>query len=76
MLMLTRRRLTLLSLAAVAVFILPAYVRAYSLSGASDAPTLLLGDKVVVNQAAYWFKLPYTQIKLLHVSRPQRGDMF
>jgi len=75
MLMLTRRRLTLLSLAAVAVFILPAYVRAYSLSGASDAPTLLLGDKVVVNQAAYWFKLPYTQIKLLHVSRPQRGDM-
>ncbi len=73
--MLTRRRLIFLSLVVVVVVLLPAYLRAYSLSGASDAPTLLLGDKVVVNQAAYWLKLPYTHIKLLHVSRPKRGDM-
>ena len=72
---LTRRRLTILTVAAVVAVLLPAYFRAYSLAGASDAPTLLLGDKVIVNQAAYWIKLPYTQIKLLHVSRPRRGDM-
>src|SRR5579863_8463968 len=70
-----RRRLIIFGLLAVVVLVLPAYLRAYSLSGSSGAPTLLLGDKVLVNQAAYWVKLPYTQIKLLHVSRPKRGDM-
>ena len=72
---LTRSRRTLLTLLAAVVVLLPAYLRAYTLSGASDAPTLLLGDKVLVNQAAYWIKLPYTQVKLLHISRPKRGDL-
>jgi signal peptidase I len=70
-----KRRLILLSLLAAVIFVLPAYLRAYSLSGVSDAPTLLLGDKVLVNQAAYWIKLPYTGVKLFQVSRPRRGDM-
>lgn len=72
---LSKRRLIVLSLLAAVIFLLPAYLRAYSLSGSSDAPTLLLGDKVLVNQAAYWIKLPYTGVKLLQVSRPRRGDM-
>jgi signal peptidase I len=70
----TRCCLILLALAVVAILV-PTYLHAYSLSGSSDAPTLLLGDKVLVNQAAYWVKVPYTQIKLLHVSRPKRGEM-
>jgi signal peptidase I len=64
-----------MTLVAVAVALLPAYLRAYSLSGPSDAPTLLLGDTAVVNHAAYSVKFPYTQIKLVHVSRPKRGDV-
>jgi signal peptidase I len=72
---LSKRRLIVLSLLAAVIFVLPAYLRAYSLSGVSDAPTLLLGDKVLVNQAAYWIKLPYTGVKLIQVSRPRRGDM-
>src|SRR5215470_17450689 len=75
MLIRTKRRLILLTIVAVVVVLVPAYLHAYVLSGASDAPTLLLGDKVIVNQAAYWLKLPYTQIRLLHVSRPKRGDL-
>jgi len=71
----TRRRLIYLTISAGVVLVLPAYLRAYSLSGSSDAPTLLLGDKAIVNQAAYWVKLPYSQIKLLHLSRPKRGDL-
>ncbi len=71
----TKHRSVMLTVVAAALAILPAYLRAYSLSGASDAPTLLLGDKVLVNQAAYWVKLPYTQIRLLDVSRPRRGDL-
>jgi signal peptidase I len=72
---LTRRRVVLLSLASVVVLILPAYLRAFTLSGPSDAPTLLLGDRAVVNRAAYWVNLPYTDIKLIRVSHPRRGDL-
>jgi signal peptidase I len=59
----------------MAVLVLPAYVRAYTVSGSSDAPTLLLGDTVIANQARYWIKVPYTQIKLVRVSAPKRGDL-
>ena len=68
------RRLVILASAAL-FLILPAYLRAYSLSGASAAPTVLLGDQLIVNQAAYWVKLPYADVRLLHVSRPKRGDL-
>jgi signal peptidase I len=69
------RRVILLTLSALVLLILPAYLRAYSVSGSSDAPTLLVGDKAIVNQAAYWINLPYTKIRLLHISRPKRGDL-
>jgi signal peptidase I len=62
-------------LGAVAVLLLPAYLKAYTLSGGSDAPTLLLGDKAVVNQAAYWINVPYTQTRLIRNSHPKRGDL-
>jgi signal peptidase I len=75
MLIPAKRRLILLTVVAVVVVLVPAYLHAYVLSGASDAPTLLLGDKVIVNQGAYWLKLPYTQIRLFHVSLPRRGDL-
>jgi len=75
MLLPKRRYLFLLTLAAAAVLILPAYLRAYTVSGASDAPTLLLGDTAIVNRAAYWVQLPYSRIRLFRVSRPKRGDL-
>src|SRR5438552_7372354 len=71
----TRRRLVLLTLSAVVAAVLPAYLRAYSVSGSSDAPTLLLGDTAIVSRAAYWVKLPYSTVKLLHFSHPKRGDL-
>ncbi len=71
----TRRRLVLLGFVGVVVLLLPAYLRAFVLSGASDAPTLLLGDKVLVNEAAYSIRLPYTQVRLLRSAHPRRGDL-
>src|SRR5271157_3258862 len=68
------RRLVILASAAL-FLILPGYLRAYSLSGTSGAPTLLLGDQAIVNQAAYWVRLPYVDMRLLQVSRPRRGDL-
>jgi len=69
------RRLLAIAIPLVVLTIVPAYLRAYTLSGASDAPTLLLGDTAVVNQAAFWLKLPYTQVRLLRVAQPKRGDL-
>ena len=59
----------------VAFALLPAYVQAYTLSGASDAPTLLLGDWVWVNRAAYDLRIPYSDRVLWSRTGPALGDM-
>lgn len=41
----------------------------------SMRPTLLEGDVVLVNRLAYDLKLPLTDIALLHLGEPQRGDV-
>lgn len=41
----------------------------------SMRPTLLEGDVVFVNRLAYDFKLPLTDIVLLPLGEPQRGDV-
>jgi signal peptidase I len=52
----------------------PAYLHAYKLVGISDIPTVLLGDKVIVNSAAYHLKLPYSNVTLFRTGLPKRGD--
>jgi signal peptidase I len=42
---------------------------------ASMRPTLREGDVVLVNRLAYDLKLPLTDVVLLHLSDPQRGDV-
>jgi signal peptidase I len=39
--------------------LVPAYLHAYTLTGPSDIPTVLLGDKIIVNSAAYNLKFGY-----------------
>jgi signal peptidase I len=41
----------------------------------SMRPTLLEGDVVLVNRLAYDFKLPLTDVVLLPLGEPQRGDV-
>jgi len=55
--------------------LVPAYLHAYNLIGQSDIPTLLLGDKVVVNSAAYHLRLPYSNVTLFRTGLPKRGDL-
>ena len=55
--------------------ILPAYLRAVKVAGPSDAPTLLLGDQLLINLAAYRVALPYTSIPLWERGGPHRGEM-
>ena len=38
-------------------------------------PTLLDGDKVWVNKLAYDVKIPFTEVSLVQLSDPERGDI-
>ena len=41
----------------------------------SMRPTILIGDRIVVNKLAYDLKLPFTRLRLLTWSQPSRGDI-
>jgi signal peptidase I len=69
------RKLRLAIPLALLLAALPAYVRAYSLSGASAKPTVLVGDKFLINHAAYDLRLPYSDVSLLRFANPRRGDI-
>ncbi len=53
----------------------PSYVRAYRVDGSSDAPSFLVGDRILVLKAAYDFRLPYRDTVLFTHSRPRPGDV-
>jgi signal peptidase I len=67
-----RKRHVFVSLFIFAVLsLVPAYLHAYTIIGASEIPTVLLRDKIIVSNFAYSLKLPYSNIKLVH----QRGEI-
>ncbi|MGH8159405.1 MAG: signal peptidase I [Rhodanobacter sp.] len=41
----------------------------------SMQPTIKIGDRILVDKAAYDIHLPLTHIALLHLADPQRGDI-
>lgn len=49
--------------------------RRYRIATASDAPTLLPGDLVVVSVSAYDLTVPFSWTQLVRIADPQRGDM-
>ena len=71
----TRRILTVALPVLAGIAILPASLKAMMVSGPSDAPTLLLGDQVLVNMGAYRVNFPYTGWTLWRRPGPARGDM-
>ncbi len=72
-----KRHLRTVLLASIVLSFVPAYLRAYVISpgGVSEVPTILVGDTLIVNHAAYDLRLPYSNVKLLRTGSPQRGDM-
>lgn len=41
----------------------------------SMEPTIQIGDRIVVDKAAYDIRLPLTHISLIHLADPKRGDI-
>jgi len=74
-LLLKRLMRILLLLAILVLASLPSYMPLYSLAGGSEAPTLLLGDRFIVNRAAYDLRVPYSRITLFRIGSPRRGDI-
>lgn len=47
----------------------------YGVPSASMYPTLMIGDRIVTNRLAYDIKLPFTDVIIMRIADPKRGDI-
>jgi len=59
----------------LALFIRTFVVQAFKIPSGSMKPTLLVGDHILVNKFIYGVKLPFSDITLIQVKDPKRGDI-
>lgn len=59
----------------LALFIRTFVVQAFKIPSGSMEPTLLVGDHLLVNKFLYGTKIPFTDIKVLPIRQPERGDV-
>ena len=57
-------------------FIRPFVVEAFKIPSGSMEDTLLIGDRILVCKFIYGITIPGTDIKVLDVHKPARGDVF
>ena len=55
--------------------LMPSYFRVFRVEGCSDAPSFLVGERIVLFKAAYDVRLPYTGIVLWNRGDPRPGDV-
>lgn len=59
----------------LALFIRTFVVQAFKIPSGSMEPTLLIGDHLLVSKFIYGTKIPFTDIKVLPLKEPERGDV-
>ncbi len=59
----------------LALFIRSFVVQAFKIPSGSMENTLLIGDHILVNKFLYGTHIPFTDIKLMPVREPHRGDI-
>jgi len=59
----------------IALVIRTFVVQAFKIPSGSMIPTLEIGDHILVNKFIYGFRIPYTRIRLLPFTKPERGDV-
>lgn len=47
----------------------------YVVPTGSMQPTIVEGDRIFVNKMAYQLELPFTDIPVMHIANPERGDI-
>ncbi len=66
---------SLLIAALIALFVRGFIVQAFKIPSSSMEPTLLIGDHLLVNRLSYVTKVPFTDIILLNLGNPAKGDV-
>jgi signal peptidase I len=66
---------SLLIAALIAFFVRSFVVQAFKIPSSSMEPTLLVGDHLLVNRLSYIMKVPFTDIVILNLGNPSRGDV-
>ncbi|MGD0489213.1 MAG: signal peptidase I [Syntrophorhabdales bacterium] len=66
---------SLLIAALIAFFVRSFIVQAFKIPSSSMEPTLLVGDHLLVNRLNYVMKVPFTDIVILNLGNPSRGDV-
>jgi len=59
----------------LAMFIRTFFIQAFKIPSGSMRPTLLEGDRLMVNKLRYGPKVPFTKKRLPGMSKPKRGDI-
>jgi len=59
----------------LAMFIRTFFIQAYKIPSGSMRPTLIEGDRLMVNKLRYGPKVPFTKKRLPGFSSPKRGDI-
>lgn len=60
---------------AIALVIRTFVVQAFKIPSGSMIPTLEIGDHILVNRFIYGFRIPYSRVRLLPFTMPERGDV-
>ncbi len=72
----TREYVESLIIAAIIAFFVRGFVvQAFKIPSSSMEPTLLIGDHLLVNRLSYVVKVPFTDIVILNLGKPKRGDV-
>lgn len=66
---------TIVIAVALALFIRAFFVQSFKIPSGSMRDTLLEGDKILVNKLIYGPKIPFTNIDLPSIRKPQTGDI-
>lgn len=59
----------------LAMFIRTFIVQAFKIPSGSMRPTLIEGDRILVNKFIYGARIPFTELRLPELKEPQRGDV-
>ncbi len=70
-----KKFLTAIFFTVIILFIILGTFRTYMVSGNSDVPTFISGDKLIVNRSAFDLTLPFSSLKIFRIGKPERGDM-
>lgn len=59
----------------IALLVRSFVVQAFKIPSSSMEPTLLVGDHLLVNRLSYVVKVPFTDIVIANLGKPERGDV-